>query len=110
MGKVKSLAVQGLDFTGFLRTFFPSNDSEGSLIFLPQVVPPQLSRGTPDEIVRCLFFEFSLCFLDQRGQRCVDLGEISPFGHSEVPPVDFKKSRSATCKGKPTPEGQERRM
>ena len=42
------------------------------------------------------------------GWGCLELGEISPFRHSEVPPVDFKKSRSATCKGKPTPEGQER--
>ena len=43
------------------------------------------------------------------GRGCLELGEISPFGHSEVPPVDFKKSRSATCKGKPTPEGEEPR-
>ena len=33
---------------------------------------------------------------------CLELGEISPLGHSEGPPVDFKKSRSATSTGKPT--------
>ena len=43
------------------------------------------------------------------GQGGLELGEISPFGHSEVPPVDFGKSRSATCKGKPTLEREERR-
>ena len=35
-----------------LFLFVPSNDSEGSLIFLPQVVPPPLNPSLPDEIVR----------------------------------------------------------
>ena len=92
-----------------LRCFFPPTTVRVLLSFYHGWFPHQLSRSLPDEIVRLPNYEFSLCLLDHRGRRCVDLDEISPFGHSEVLPVDFKKSRSATCKDKPTPEGQERR-